>query len=79
MNNIEVGEHSLAYELLVEVKHSARRWFVAFCIMCILELLTIVGFMWYISLPSEEISQMEQTMEEMLIYDNNDVRQTIGE
>ena len=72
-------EHSLAYELLVELKHSARRWFVAFCIMVVLELLTIAGFMWYISLPTEEVSHMEQTMEDMELTTNNDVRQMIGE
>ena len=47
-------EHSLAYELLVELKHSARRWFIAFCVMVVLEIATIIGFMWYISLPVEE-------------------------
>ena len=56
----EATEHSLAYELLVEVKRSARRWFVAFCIVVILEILTIAGFMWYMSLPSEEYG-VEQT------------------
>lgn len=72
-------EHSLAYELLIELKKSTKRWFIAFCIMTGLEILTIAGFMWYISLPSEEVSQLEQTMEEMMITDNNDVRQIIGE
>lgn len=79
MNDIQLDEHSLAYELLVEMKHNAKRWFVAFCVMVVLELLTIIGFMWYISLPSEETSQLEQTKEEMMIYDNNDVKQSIGE
>lgn len=79
LNNIEANEHSLAYELLVEVKHSARRWFIAFLFMLGLEILTIAGFLWYISLPAEETSQLEQTMEEMMIYDNNDVKQSIGE
>lgn len=49
-----VNEHSLAYELLVELKHSAKRWFIAFCVMVVLEIATIIGFMWYISLPVEE-------------------------
>ena len=57
----EMQEHSLAYELLVELKHSAKRWFVAFCVMVALEIATIIGFMWYISLPVEDIStQYEQ-------------------
>lgn len=54
MDNIELSEHSLAYELLVEVKRSARRWFIAFLVMCILEVGTIIGFMCYLSLPTEE-------------------------
>lgn len=51
---MENEEHSLAYELLVELKHSAKRWFIAFCVMVVLEIATIIGFMWYISLPVEE-------------------------
>lgn len=48
-------EHeTLAMELLREVKHSARRWFIAFLVMCILEVGTIIGFLYYISLPTEE-------------------------
>ena len=54
MDNVDLNEHSLAYELLVEVKHSARRWFIAFLIMCILEIGTVIGFMYYLSLPTEE-------------------------
>ena len=56
----KLDEHSLAYELLVEVKQSAKRWFVAFLFMIVLELLTIAGFMWYISLPAEEESLITQ-------------------
>ena len=50
-------EHTtLATELLHELKLSAKRWFIAFCVMVVLEIATIVGFMWYISLPVEEYS-----------------------
>lgn len=45
---------TLATEILKEVKASARRWFIAFCIMCGVELATIASFLWYISLPVEE-------------------------
>lgn len=51
MDNLE-----LATELLKEVKASAKRWFVAFCIMIGLEIATIAGFMWYITLPVDEVS-----------------------
>lgn len=50
-------EHTtLATELLHELKLSAKRWFIAFCVMIVLEIATIIGFMWYISLPVEEYS-----------------------
>lgn len=67
-------EKTLATELLHEVKASAKRWFIAFCIMVILEVLTIVGFMWYISLPVEEVSYTQ----EMDDIDGDNVRQIIG-
>ena len=69
-----MDEKSLATELLGEVKASARRWFIAFCIMIGLEIATIVGFMWYISLPVEETS-IEQTAED---NDDSDIRQFVG-
>ena len=47
-------QETLATELLRELKASARRWFIAFCAMVGLELGTIAGFLWYISLPVEE-------------------------
>lgn len=47
-------QETLAMELLRELKHSARRWFIAFVVMCLLEVATIAGFLYYISLPSEE-------------------------
>ena len=33
----------------------AQRWFIAFCVMVAIEIATIAGFLWYISLPTEEI------------------------
>lgn len=54
-------EHeSLAVELLKEIKASARRWFIAFVVMCVLELLTVGGFIWYLSLPTSEEYYIEQ-------------------
>lgn len=49
-----MNDDTLATELLHEIKASAKRWFVAFCIMFLLEIATIVCFIWYISLPVEE-------------------------
>ena len=44
----------LATELMHELKANAKRWFIAFVVMVVLELLTIVGFIAYCSLPVEE-------------------------
>ena len=57
-------EHeTLATELLHEVKASARRWFIAFLVMCAVEVGTIAGFLYYISLPIEEYHIEQDTGE----------------
>lgn len=66
---------TLATELLHELKRSARRWFAAFCIMVGLEVATIVGFVWYISLPVDDTTTT-QTVESA---DNSNVRQVVGD
>ena len=45
----------LATELLRELSNSAKRWFIAFIIMAIIEACTIGGFVWYLSLPIDEV------------------------
>lgn len=45
---------TLATEILQELKASAKRWFAAFVIMLFVEIFTIGGFLWYISLPVDE-------------------------
>lgn len=45
---------TLASEILGELKASARRWFIAFLVMIAIEVATIAGFIWYISLPVEQ-------------------------
>lgn len=57
-------EKTLATELLHELKASSKRWFIAFCIMTVLEIATIAGFLWYISLPVEEYEEITQEMED---------------
>lgn len=51
-----MNSESLAVELLHELKVSSKRWFIAFITMLVVEILTIMGFLWYISLPIEESS-----------------------
>ena len=50
---------TLATEILHELKLSARRWFIAFLIMLGIEIATIGGFLWYLSLPTEESVTVE--------------------
>lgn len=52
-----MDNEKLATELLHELKASSKRWFIAFCVMIGLEIATIGGFLWYISLPVEEITE----------------------
>lgn len=47
---------TFATEMLRELKTSSRRWFVAFLIVLGLWFATIGAFLWYISLPMEDIS-----------------------
>ena len=47
---------TFATEMLRELKTSNRRWFVSFLIVLTLWFATIGAFLWYISLPMEDIS-----------------------
>lgn len=47
---------TLASEMLSELKASNRRWFIAFVVVLVLWFATIGVFLWYISLPVEEIA-----------------------
>lgn len=61
---------SLATELLHEIKSQAKRWFIAFMIVLLLWFATIGAFLWYISLPVEEISTIEQNADD---YSDNQI------
>jgi len=50
---------TLAMEILKELKTSAKRWFIAFVIMLCIEIATIGGFLWYLSLPVDEYVTVE--------------------
>ena len=66
----------LATEIMHELKNSSKRWFVAFCVMCIIEIGTICGFLWYISLPVEESTNIEQNADDV---SGDEFRQIIGD
>ena len=50
---------TLATEILQELRASARRWFIAFIIMLVVEIATVAGFLWYLSLPVDETVTVE--------------------
>ena len=52
---------TLATEILKELKASARRWFIAFLVMLGVEICTVAGFLWYLSLPTEEYTVDQMT------------------
>lgn len=65
---------TLATELLHELKLSARRWFIAFLVMVVLEVATIGVFVWYATLPTEEYEYIDQNATDRsinIIGDNN--------
>ena len=62
----------LATELLHEVKAHAKRWFIAFMIVLVLWFATIGVFIWYISLPTETSTVIEQES------DDGSLNQVIG-
>lgn len=62
---------TLATEILKEVKASARRWFIAFIIMCCVEAATVAGFLWYISLPIDEVAIENDEGNAVYIGDEN--------
>ena len=47
---------TLASEMLSELKASNRRWFIAFVVVLVLWFATIGAFLWYVSLPIDDIS-----------------------
>ncbi len=73
----EFDNTPFATELLHMIKQSAKRWFIAFCVMVGLEIATIVGFLWYITLPVDEtVTSYEQSMDD--IDSSGSVKQQIG-
>jgi hypothetical protein len=72
-----MNENSLANELFKELQLSCKRWFIAFVIMIVVEVATIAGFLWYISLPVDETSYYEQEAEQNET-DNSKITQSIN-
>lgn len=62
---------TLATEIFQELRASARRWFIAFLIMCGIEAATVAGFLWYISLPVDEVTVENDEGNALYVGDNN--------
>ena len=69
-----MNPENLATELLHEIKMSAKRWFIAFLVMVGVEACTIAGFLWYITLPVDEVTYTQE-MDEI---DGSTATQVIG-
>jgi hypothetical protein len=63
---------NLATELMHEIKAASKRWFIAFLVVLGLWFATIGGFIWYISLPVEETTDIAQEA------DNDSYNQIVG-
>ena len=58
--NLNDEDHSLAYMLLLEIKASARRWFIIAMVELFIILAIVGGMIWYNSLPAEEYTSISQ-------------------
>ena len=62
-SEINFDEHSLAWELLRELKSSAKRWFIISMIELVIIFILVGGVVWYLSLPIEENNSVTQESE----------------
>lgn len=71
----DTQSNSMAYELLVELKISQRRWFIIAVVELCIILALAGGMFWYFSLPVEEVTDT-QTVEDI---DDSNINQHIGD
>lgn len=67
---------TLATEIFGELKASARRWFIAFIVMLLIEVGTVGGFLWYLSLPVDESITTKEIAD---VENNGDIVQKVGD
>ena len=72
-------EDSLALEMLKELKHNSKRWFIAFLVTLILWFATIGVFVWYINQSIDEIEETTYTQDADNLGENSEINQNIGE
>ena len=71
-------EKTFATELIEEAKRNSKRWFAIAIIELVILIATIAGFLYYISLPVEEITT-EYTQDANTTGNDSPINQTIGE
>ena len=71
-------QNSLALEMLKELKHQSKRWFIIAIIELIIIIATTGIFVWYINQPIEEI-ETTTTQDADTEGDNSPINQHIGE
>ena len=71
-------ELTFATELIQEAKRNSKRWFAIAIIELVILIATIAGFLYYISLPVEEITT-EYTQDANTTGNDSPINQTIGE
>ena len=69
-----MDKETLATEMLREIKATSKRWFIAFIVTLCLWFATIIGFIWYITLPVEDTTYT-QTVDDI---DESEITQNIG-
>ena len=70
-------QNSLALEMLKELKHQSRRWFIIAIIELIIIIATNTGWLIY-EAQFETITEEEQTMEDIDNSSNSNYTQTIN-
>lgn len=68
-----MDKETLATEMLSEIKATSKRWFIAFIVTLCLWFATIIGFIWYITLPVEDTTYT-QTVDDI---DESEITQNI--
>ena len=68
------NEHSIAYEMLGELKKNNKRLFISIIIILTMWLLTICGFLYYLSL----YDFVTETTQEVTDTDNSNISQEVS-
>lgn len=74
-DNTQISKYTLE-SILVHFSATIRRLIVLCVLEAIISLGIVIGFIWYISLPVEEYSEAQQTVEDI---QDSEIHQSIGD